>query len=68
MCSQPFGHKGACWSPHHEERIRALERQVDILRRGIGLIMASAKPGVEWVDESFERIAKEENDAQTHRG
>lgn len=41
-----------------EKRIELLEEQVEVLRRTIGLLTASAKPAVEWMDAEIHSSVK----------
>lgn len=41
-----------------EERVRVLEEQVEILRRALGLSVASATPAAEWADAQMKKASQ----------
>lgn len=49
------------------ERLARVEKQVDILRRAIGLLTVSGAPTVEWMDATFAKL-DEPHDVGSDRG
>lgn len=41
-----------------ETRVARLEEQIDILRRGLALTLASVGPGMEWLKSSLKQEQK----------
>jgi hypothetical protein len=44
--------------PTLEDRVQTLERQVDLLRRAIALLVVSTGPTVQWLEDSWDPSAK----------